>query len=81
MNKGKFITNTISKNYLKKNCPLVDLIKGKKTDEINFKLTKSEECLFEAIRNTIELFKLGSTARVAGGWVRDKVKTFLKSQF
>jgi hypothetical protein len=38
-----------------------------------FKLTDDEEELFELFRNIVNELKLGSTIRIAGGWVRDKL--------
>lgn len=36
-------------------------------------LTEKEKEIFDHLKNTVEKFNLGSTMRVAGGWVRDKV--------
>lgn len=38
-----------------------------------FQLTNDEEELFELFRNIVDELKLGSTIRIAGGWVRDKL--------
>jgi len=38
-----------------------------------FSLTNDEEELFELFRNIVNELKLGSTIRIAGGWVRDKL--------
>lgn len=38
-----------------------------------FQLTDDEEELFELFRNIVTELKLGSTIRIAGGWVRDKL--------
>ena len=39
----------------------------------DFSLTNDEEELFELFRNIVNELKLGSTIRIAGGWVRDKL--------
>lgn len=36
-------------------------------------LTDKETEIFNHLKNTVAKFDLGSTMRVAGGWVRDKV--------
>lgn len=38
-----------------------------------FQLTNDEQELFELFRNIVNELKLGSTIRIAGGWVRDKL--------
>ena len=44
-----------------------------KRAESDIKLTSEEEEIFQTLKNTIENFNLGTTVRVAGGWVRDKM--------
>ena len=42
-------------------------------DKPDITLTSEEEKVFEVLRETVAYFKLGTTVRVAGGWVRDKI--------
>ena len=41
-------------------------------------LNKYEEKLFDDLLNIVDNNKLGTTLRVAGGWVRDKVSVWSK---
>lgn len=36
-------------------------------------LNEKEAQIFAHLKNTVDTFDLGSTMRVAGGWVRDKL--------
>lgn len=42
-------------------------------EDINISLTDKEQQIFDILLDAIKHFNLGSTIRVAGGWVRDKV--------
>ena len=42
--------------------------------DINITLTELEKKIFKTFMDVVEENKLNTTLRVAGGWVRDKVK-------
>ncbi|MES1921535.1 hypothetical protein MHBO_003061 [Bonamia ostreae] len=58
---------------LKDNSPIFRLCNGVRIKNVKINLTESEKKLVLLIRNTIDHFHLNSTARIAGGWVRDKL--------
>jgi tRNA nucleotidyltransferase/poly(A) polymerase len=41
---------------------------------VNISLTEQEEQIFKTLLEVVEENDLGTTLRVAGGWVRDKVR-------
>lgn len=45
------------------------------TPKLNLKITlnEKEQKVFKLVKDVVEENKLGTTCRVAGGWVRDKV--------
>lgn len=44
------------------------------TKKMLVRLTPVEITLFGTIRDALDHYKLGTTVRAAGGWVRDKVR-------
>jgi hypothetical protein len=50
-------------------------------ETVVIELTEEEEKIFQRLLDVVRHFDLGTTLRVAGGWVRDKVLSSLFSIF
>ncbi len=53
--------------------PVGELLSDGVSYKCNLPITEQEAQVFQFLKEVVEHFKLGSTLRVAGGWVRDKV--------
>ena len=60
-------------NYKSANAPQRRQINPIAKMKRNFPLTSEEESLFATLRRVVDDLGIGSTVRVAGGWVRDKL--------